>query len=109
MNETYELFVSFLTGLVIGIIFFYGLWRTIKVMPTSKTPAIWMLGSAISRIGLLLLGFYFVTSLGPEGKLMRISLCFIGILIARFIVTKTIEIKDKTKRKLVTKEVHSAP
>lgn len=109
MNETYELFLSLLTGLFIGMIFFYGLWRTIKIMATSKTPALWMFGSAISRIGLLLFGFYFVTSLSTEDKLMRIILCFIGILIARFIVTKTIEIKEKTKPKLVKKEVHSAP
>lgn len=98
MNETLLMVAAFIAGIALGIIFFGGLWFTVKKLITAKMPALWMLGSFILRVGIVLLGFYFISS----GNWQRLVACLIGFTAARFIVihfTKAIEAKQLLQKK----------
>lgn len=103
MNETLLLMAVFVAGIALGIIFFGGLWFTVKKMVTAKIPALWMLGSFIFRVGIVLLGFY----LTGAGNLQRLIICLLGFIAARFIViyfTRSIDEQHIPLRKEATHE-----
>lgn len=84
MNETLMLVVASVTGLVLGAIFFGGLWWSVRQGVSSKHPALWFLGSALVRMSLVLAGFYFI----GRGNWERLVLCLLGFVIARFLVIR---------------------
>ena len=48
----------------------------------------------ISRISITMLGFYLIAFLQPDGKLERLILCLVGFLIARYVMTKIVKVKE---------------
>jgi F1F0 ATPase subunit 2 len=86
MNETLTLVLALVTGVLLGAIFFGGLWWTVQKGISSKQPALWFFGSLLLRTSFALAGFYFVSG----GHLERLLLCLFGFVIARFIVTRLI-------------------
>ncbi len=82
MNEILFMILAFIAGLALGLLFFGGLWFTVKKTVTAKIPAIWFLGSFFLRVSIVLLGFYFVSS----GSWQRLLISLIGFVVARFIV-----------------------
>jgi F1F0 ATPase subunit 2 len=93
MNETLFIILAFITGIALGIIFFGGLWITVKKIVTAKIPALWVLCSFIVRVGIVLLGFYFIGA----GNWERLLICLLGFIAARFIIihfTKAIDAKQ---------------
>jgi len=84
MNETLTLALAWVTGGVLGTIFFGGLWWTIRKGVSSKQPAPWFFGSLLLRMSIALTGFYFVSG----GHWDRLLACLLGFVIARFIVTR---------------------
>lgn len=83
MNEMPSLMFAGVTGLLLGAIFFGGLWWTVRKGLSSKQPAFWFLGSVLLRMGIVLAGFYLV---GREDW-KRLLACLLGFVIARFVVT----------------------
>ena len=71
-------------GILIGGIFFGGLWWTVQKGVSIKRPALWFLGSLLLRMGITFFGFYFI----GLGHWERLLLCLVGFLIGRFIVTR---------------------
>jgi F1F0 ATPase subunit 2 len=84
MSDLPHLALAFVAGAALGTFFFGGLWWTVQKAVTSEQPAIWFLGSLLLRTGLILTGFYLVA----QGHWSRIVACFLGFLIARFLVVK---------------------
>jgi len=84
MNETLTLALALLAGLLLGAIFFGGLWWTVRKGVLSKQPALWFFGSLLLRTSITLAGFYFV---GRE-HWERLVVCLLGFVIARFILTR---------------------
>ena len=84
MNETLTLVLAGVAGLILGAIFFGGLWWSVRQGVSSKHPALWFLGSALVRMSLVLAGFYFI---GREHR-ERLLLCLLGFVIARFLVMR---------------------
>ena len=84
MNETLSLVLALVMGGVLGVIFFGGLWWTVRKVISSKWPALWLLGSMLLRTGIALAGFYFVAG----GHWERLLACLAGFVIARLIVTR---------------------
>ena len=76
--------VALVAGLVLGTVFFGGLWWKVRKGVSSKHPALWFPGSMLLRMSIVLLGFYFV----GRGDWERLVTCLIGFIIARFIVTR---------------------
>jgi F1F0 ATPase subunit 2 len=83
MNETSKLVLAGAAGLVLGAMFFGGLWWTVQKGVSSPRPALWFLGSLLVRMGLTLAGFFAVSG----GGWPRVLVCLLGFLAARVAVT----------------------
>ncbi len=83
MNDSLWLVLAGLAGLLLGAIFFGGLWLTVRKGLTAKQPALWFLGSTVLRMGIALAGFYFA----GRGDWKRLLACLAGFIVARFVVT----------------------
>ena len=84
MNNFLILALALVAGILLGAIFFGGLWWTVRKGVFSKSPALWFLGSMLLRMGVVLAGFYFV----GRGDWQRLVTCLLGFIIARFIVMR---------------------
>jgi len=82
MNETLILMLPLVAGVLLGVIFFGGLWWTVHKGVSSQSPAIWFFGSLLLRMSITLTGFYFVSG----GHWERLLLCFLGFVLARPVV-----------------------
>lgn len=101
MNEIVFMILALVVGFGLGILFFGGLWFTVKKGTNSKTPAIWFVVSSIIRIAITLIGFYYISS----GNLRRLLICTGGFIIARFVVMRFTKLKDE-KQVSLKKEVY---
>jgi F1F0 ATPase subunit 2 len=84
MNEAFSIAAALAAGVLLGALFFGGLWWTVRLGLTSQRPAVWFLGSLIARMSVALTGFYYV---GRESW-GRWLLCLIGFTAARFAVRR---------------------
>ncbi|QAY86140.1 ATP synthase subunit I [Pseudomonas arsenicoxydans] len=76
--------VALLAGGTLGVIFFGGLWLTVRHGASSPTPARWFMGSLFVRTAIVLLGFYVIGASQPA----RLGICMLGFLLARAIVVR---------------------
>ena len=83
MNEFLSLALALAAGMLLGAIFFGGLWLTVRKGASSKQPALWFFGSLLLRMSIALSGFYFVSG----GHWKRLLLCLLGFVMARLAVT----------------------
>jgi len=84
MNESVSLMDALIAGVLLGTLFFGGLWWTVRQGVSATRPALWFLGSLLLRTGIVLAGFYVVAG----GHWERLLLCLLGFVIAHFIVTR---------------------
>lgn len=103
MNETLNLLLALVAGLLLGAIFFGGLWWTIQKGLFSKRPTFWFLSSLLLRMSTVLVGFYFVSSYHWE----RLLMCLLGFFIARRIVMRLTRQPAEEENQL-TKEISNA-
>ncbi len=103
MNETLTLMSAFVTGVLLGAIFFGGLWWTVQKGISSKRPALWFFGSLLLRTSIALAGFYFIA----RGHFERLLVCLLGFVIARLIVTRLTRAAEKTP--YLAREASHAP
>jgi len=84
MNEALSLASALLAGILLGALFFGGLWWTVRQGITSGQPALLFLGSMLLRTCIVLSGFYFVSG----DNWQRLLACLLGFVAARLIVTR---------------------
>lgn len=83
MTEQIPLFlVATLWGLLFGLVYFGGLWLTIRRLAITQHPALWMLGSFLMRNLLAVAAFYPVVLYGWLAALFSIT----GFIGARFLL-----------------------
>jgi F1F0 ATPase subunit 2 len=82
MNESLSLASALVSGVLLGAMFYGGLWWTVRQGVSSKRAALWFLGSLLLRMGVALAGFYFVAG----GHWQRLLLCLLGFVMARVAV-----------------------
>jgi len=70
-------------GATLGLLFYGGLYWTIRRGIESKMPALWFSGSQLLRMVLALGGFYVISG----GDWQRLIACLPGFLLARAVVT----------------------
>jgi F1F0 ATPase subunit 2 len=82
-SDVLGLVLAGVTGILLGAIFFGGLYLTVRKGVSSRSPALWFFGSLVARMGIALAGFYFVSN----GSWQRLILCVLGFLAARVVLT----------------------
>lgn len=60
MIDLFIISLSLLMGMGLGLLYFGGLWLTVRKLPYTNNPALLTLVSFIVRLSLCLLGFYWV-------------------------------------------------
>jgi F1F0 ATPase subunit 2 len=103
MNETLPLLLAGLAGAALGVMFFGGLWWTVKKTVSSQRPALWFFGSFLLRMSLTLAGFYWVA--GDQWQ--RLLACLVGFIFARWMVMQWTQTAEQPTA--ATTEAHHAP
>lgn len=73
-------------GSVLGLAYFSALWFTVRRLPFLRAPFVWMSISMLTRISLLVAGFYYLIS--PHWADMIAAL--IGLLLVRHVLVARI-------------------
>jgi F1F0 ATPase subunit 2 len=104
MNESLTMALVLLAGILLGAIFFGGLWWTVRKGFVSQRPALLFLTSLVLRTGIVLAGFYFVSG----GNWRRLLLSLLGFVAARLAVTWLVRSSGE-KQIQAAQEVTHAP
>ena len=83
MNESLALALAWAAGVLLGGVFFGGLWLTVRRGISSPRPAVWFLGSLLVRMGITFAGFYLIGG----GDWKRLVAAPVGFVMARLVVT----------------------
>jgi F1F0 ATPase subunit 2 len=75
---------SLAAGVLVGGLFFGGLWWTVRRGLTAATPALWFGVSALARMAIVLATLYYIARTGWASLLA----CLCGLLIARVVITR---------------------
>jgi F1F0 ATPase subunit 2 len=78
------LVVPLLAGVVLGTVFFGGLWWTVRRAVSARWVALWFFASLLLRTGLVLGGFYLAC--GDDWQ--RWLAALLGFVVARMVVTR---------------------
>ena len=84
MSDMGPVIGALLIGLLLGALFFGGLWWTVRRGLTAANPALWFGVSALARMAMTLLGLYYMARAGWPSLLA----CLCGLLIARVATTR---------------------
>jgi F1F0 ATPase subunit 2 len=82
MNNLLAFVLPLLSGVAIGLMFFGGLWWTVRNGLGAKVPALYFVGSLLIRTTIALSGFYLV----GVGHWQRLVICLVGSVIGRVLV-----------------------
>jgi F1F0 ATPase subunit 2 len=89
----------FIVGVLLGIVFFGGLWYTVGKLATSSSPGLWFIGSFFIRSAITVLGFYYISL----GDWRRLFFCLAGFIVSRYVVIhftgskKSLQIEKETR------------
>ena len=79
--------MAFLVGMGTGIVYFGGLWWTVRQLPFARQPALLTMGSFLVRTGISLTAFYLVSA----GQWERILISLLGFIIVRGLLVRRIQ------------------
>ncbi len=94
MSELLNLASALGAGIMLGAVFFGGLWWTIRRGISSGRVAFWFLGSMLLRTCIVLLGFHYF--FGDDWKKMLLGL--LGFVIARLVVMQITKAREQPDR-----------
>ena len=98
MNEIIYRGLAFIGGLVLGTLFFGGLWLTMKKVIVSRSPGILFSASFLLRAGVSMIAFYYISS----GYWQRLVICVLGFVVARLFVLRITRQHDEKQIQLTT-------
>jgi F1F0 ATPase subunit 2 len=75
---------ALVAGMLLGTIFFGGLWWTIRKGLPSRQAALWFSVSFLLRTVAVVGGLYFVS----RGGWPRLAVCIVGFLLARAVIVR---------------------
>lgn len=79
MSEVVEIFSSVLGGMLLGGLYFSGLWCTVRKLPDSSRPFRLVALSFMIRVSAVLIGFYFIMG----GWWVRLAAALLGFILIR--------------------------
>ena len=86
-DELGPLVGALVLGMVLGGVFFGGLWWTVRRGLTSSAPGLWFGLSALGRMAAVFATFYLLARGGGFSQLLA---CLLGLLIARAAVSRVV-------------------
>jgi F1F0 ATPase subunit 2 len=81
-SDVIALAPALVTGVVLGALFFGGLWWTVRRVLAARLPAAWLIVSFVVRIALVLAGFLVVA--GDQWQRWLVALA--GFIAARVVI-----------------------
>ncbi len=92
MTDLLTLSLDFIAGLVLGAIFYGGLWWTVRRLCV-KAAGRWLVASFVVRASVALAGFYAVA----RGTGYGAAACLVGFFVARMVVTRLTRLRPEAK------------
>jgi len=102
MNEIFTMVPALVAGMLLGAVFFGGLWWTVQKGVSSTQPALWFFGSLLLRTTITLAGFSVISN----GHWEKLLVCLLGFTIARPMVTRLTR-SDDTPARLAQEAGHA--
>lgn len=84
MIEWLPMLAAVLGGVMIGLLFFGGLWWTVQRGVTARRPALLFLGSLLLRMSIAVGGFYWI----GDRDFKRFIACTAGFVIGRVMIAR---------------------
>lgn len=84
MNQAVLLALAFGGGLVVGLLYFGGLWFTVSYLPRARRPELVSLGSLVLRLALTLVAFYLIMG----GRWERLLVALAGFVLMRTVLVR---------------------
>jgi F1F0 ATPase subunit 2 len=94
MNEIFLMMPALVAGMLLGAMFFGGLWWTVRKGVSSTRPALWFFSSLLLRTSLTLAGFYVISN----GHWEKLLVCLLGFTMARPIITRLTGLAENPSR-----------
>ena len=96
MRKVPRILVAGVAGVILGVIYFGGLWWTVRRLQAVPYPMAFFLASFILRVGVALAGFFFVTTYrwDLEGlartppALSRLAAALVGFILVRVVLLR---------------------
>lgn len=104
MHEPLTLIMCWIAGVLLGAMFFGGLWWTVLKAVSSKRPALWFFVSLWLRTGIALAGFYMISG----GHWERLLGCLLGFFIARVVVTRMMRSSGQPRTRAAQEVSHAS-
>ncbi|MCW5317219.1 MULTISPECIES: ATP synthase subunit I [unclassified Nostoc] len=96
MNSLFFLPVTLLLGILLGNLYFRGLWTTVQKLSTTQNPILLTLGSFFGRLAIALAGFAFVLAIAQENALWHLIVCLGAFIWVRNRIIETHVLHFKT-------------
>ncbi len=93
------LIVALFAGIVLGLLYFGGLWITVNKLPTTSKPLQLTLLSFLGRLGICLLFFYLVIIEGKEYAPLNALACLITFFWVRNRMVQRLQPRPQLRKK----------
>ncbi|OIP74702.1 MAG: hypothetical protein AUK48_09090 [Oscillatoriales cyanobacterium CG2_30_44_21] len=75
MNYLFFLLISLALGVLLGNIYFQGLWMTVQQLPNAENPILLTYGSFFGRLAIAIAGFALIIMLTKENAIWYLFIC----------------------------------
>jgi len=97
MSEIATLMMALFAGILLGGVFYGGLWWTVRRSVLFKNQGLWLIGSFVLRAIVAVSGFYFAS----QSDWRSLPVCLLGFLMARIVVTWLTRIPRATDMRFI--------
>ncbi|MGQ4650611.1 N-ATPase subunit AtpR [Lyngbya aestuarii] len=83
MNNLFFLPITLALGVLLGNIYFRGLWMTVQQLPTAENPILLTFGSFFGRLAIAIAGFALLVMLTKENAIWHLFVCVSTFMLVR--------------------------
>lgn len=84
MNDAVTLTTALVAGAGLGLLYFLGLWETVRRLSLLRWAPLWLLASLVLRLAILLGGLYWIGA----GDWRRFVAALGGVILVRLLLTR---------------------